>query len=298
MVRELTPAEKREYWVARLMAHLPIPWAAAIGSYMGERAVRAAIRDNLDWIQKMHCNLESLLEIGDRQEREQWIINWTRRVGRMHSEYTLIPRLIKDKRIEVLGKENLDGLDKSVIFVSCHSGNWELVGHVLWSLPRPIAALYATPENPVHQTIAIQVRKDWVDHTELIPASSRAMFQLVRALNRGNHLLLFIDEEKNGEILAPSLGRDLPYAGNRWLAARLAIKYNIDIFPIYVEEIDNSRYRVVIEQKLNHGSGPREKRARYLADQLDKRLDCWIREHLEQWYWLGTLDLNKTLPSK
>lgn len=133
---------------------------------------------------------------------------------------------------------------------------------------------------------------------ELVPASPRAAFQINRALACKKNLLLYVDEEKGGYVWAPSLGRELPYAGNRWMAARLAVRHEIDIVPVYVEQVAEARYRIVIEAKLQRGGGTETSRARSLADQLEQRLDEWIRARLEQWYWLPSLALDKPLPKR
>lgn len=299
-LENLTPEQKRELWVARLMAHLPISWTTAIGAYMGERAAHKAIQDNLDWIVKMHRNLECLLQMEDRREREAWIINWTRRVGRMYSEYTLAKRLVRVGNLQVVGQENLKNLEKPVIFISCHLGNWELAFHVLTSLERSLTILYAPQNNQFHQAIATWVRQNWGNPVELIPASSQAMFQLIRSLQNGNNLLVYVDENKDDYVWAPSLGRSLPYAGNRWLMARLAVRYEVDIIPLYVEEIRPSRYQVVIETKLKSlelNDSVKGEKAKNLADQMDQIMNQWIISRFHQWYWMSELDIDKPFPS-
>jgi lauroyl/myristoyl acyltransferase len=279
------------------MTFLPTDWTMAIGAFMGERAALQAIREKKDWVKNLHNNFEKLQGITDPVEREQKIIQWTKRVGSVHAGYPILQRMVTEGRLEVLGKENLENTTRPVIFTSCHLSNWEMIGYVFAPLPIPFCTLYAPPENPVYLNLAIQARKAWRNtNSEFIPASPRAMFALTRALAQGKNLVLFIDEERDGYIWGPSLGRKLPYAGNRWLAARLAVRYQVDIIPLYVEQIANARYRVVIEPKLEHGSGDAEDQARFFADQIDQRCDRWVRTHLNQWYWLSALDLDKPLP--
>ena len=292
----LTPDQQKELWASRLMTFLPTDWTMAIGAFMGERAALQAIREKKDWVKNLHNNFEKLQGITDPIEREQKIIQWTRRVGSVHAGYPILQRMVTEDRLELVGQENLQNLTKPVIFVSCHLSNWEFIGDVLTRLSRSSCALYAPLENPVYQHFAIKVRQDWGTKIELVEASPQAMFQLIRALTKDKNLLFFIDEEKEGYVWGPSLGRKLSYAGNRWLAARLAVRYQVDIIPLYGSQIANARYRVVIEPKLEQGSGDAENQARFFADQIDQRCDRWVREHLEQWYWLSALDLNKPLP--
>lgn len=294
--QKLTPDQQKELWASRLMTFLPTDWTTAIGAFMGERAALQAIREEKDWVKNLHNNFAKLRGITDPVEREQKIIQWTRRVGRLHSEFTILHQLVVEGRVEILGQENLSGLTSPVIFVSCHLGNWELTGQVVTSLQNCTYALYASPENPVYENIAAKARRGWKSKLTMVAASSCAIFQLNRALSQGNNLLLFIDEEKDGYIWGPSLGRKLPYAGNRWLAARLAVRHQVDIVPLYVEQVGNSRYRIVIEPVLKQVDGDPQSRTKNLADQLDQRLNDWIATRLDQWYWFSDLDLTKSLP--
>ena len=294
--QKLTTDQQKELWASRLMTFLPTDWTTAIGAFMGERAALQAIREEKDWVKNLHNNFAKLQGIDDPALRQKKIIEWTKQVGRVHAEFTILQRLIEEHRLEVLGQENLHNTTQPIIFVSCHLSNWELVGHTVTRLPNRVSALYVPPENPVYEPIMAKARQEWKDSTELIPASSRAIFQLTRALTSGNNLLLFIDEEKDGYIWAPSLGRKLPYAGNRWLAARLAVRHQVDIVPLYVERVGNSRYRVVIEPVLKQVDGDPQGRTKNLADQLDLLLNQWISQRLEQWYWFSGLDLDKPLP--
>ncbi len=293
---KFTLLQQSQLWLAELMSVLPIPWTSAIGHYFGKRAAIQAIHNGDDWIKNMHISLERLRGIDDFKLREQQIIEWTGRIGRLHTQFTVLQRLVQEGYVEVVGQENLQNVSQPTIFVSCHLGNWELAAYIGTTLPNPSCALYAPPPNALYRYIATQARNSWMADFDLVPASSSAMFQLARALKAGSNLLLFIDEEKDGYIWGPSLGRKLPYGGNRWLAARLAVRYQLDIVPGFVEQIDESRYRIVIEPKLQKKSGNDDNCARYLADQIDERMDQWVRERLEQWYWLSWLDLDKPLP--
>ena len=84
--------------------------------------------------------------------------------------------------------------------------------------------------------------------------------------------------------------------GNRWLTARLAIRYQADVLPVYVERIEEARFRIVIAPKLVAAGGDDDERARSLADQLDHLLNTWIQSHPEHWHGLWEFDLDNPLP--
>ena len=110
-------------------------------------------------------------------------------------------------------------------------------------------------------------------------------------------LAIFVDEERQSFIWAPSLGRNLPYAGNRWLAARLAVRHRRKIGPIFVEPLGLARYRIVIQPPLDQPDGMQgEALSRHLADQIDARLEAWVRPRIENWYWLPYFEPDAPCP--
>ena len=128
--RQLNFLEYGQLAIIELMSRLPIDWISAIGGYLGERVMRQAICEDSPWIKQMHINFERLRGIKDADLREQMIIEWTRQIGRVQSEFTVLQRMTREDKIEVIGHENLQNISQPVIFVSCHLANWELVGHV------------------------------------------------------------------------------------------------------------------------------------------------------------------------
>lgn len=274
---------------------LPVTWVSSIGAYLGQYVAQKAIRDNVPWISVMHKSLERLKGIEDQHQREDWIIDWTKRIGQVRAEFLVLQRIAEEGYLEIIGQENLLNITQPAIFASCHLSNWELLAYVATKLPRITCDLYVPPENPLYRHIADQARQAWQAQIDFIEFSPRAIFQLTKSLADGKNLLLFMDEEKDDYIWGPSLGRELPYAGNRWFAARLAVRHQVDIVPSYVRSLGASRYQVVIEPKLDRCEGSSDQQAKYLADQLDERMDGWVREYLDQWYWLSWLDLDKTL---
>jgi lauroyl/myristoyl acyltransferase len=176
-----------------------------------------------------------------------------------------------------------------------------LAGYILSLLAGPKCALYLAPENPIHHRLALEARIRWHRlhpqlKPELIPASSTAMRQIARALARGSNLLMYVDEQRGDYIMAPSLGRVIPRAGNRWLTARLAVQHEADIVPVYVEPMGHARYRINIAPKLTPGEGDASTRALALSEQMDRCFDAWVRKHIDHWYWFPDFDPEKLPP--
>jgi lauroyl/myristoyl acyltransferase len=230
------------------------------------------------------------------EARARAVVAFSRGVGGVYAQFNVLQRIVADGRLEVIGAGHLASASTPCIVAGCHLGNWELLGHAMCLRPNPGTALYLPPDNPVRHRLAVRARLRWREDFDLVPASPRAMFALSRALEAGRNLLLYVDEERDGHVMAPGLGRALPYAGNRWLAARLAVSHGVDIVPAYVERQGAARFRLVIEPPLASDEEDRRERAKSLADALERRLDAWIRPRLVDWYWFSSLDLDRRVP--
>lgn len=294
--RKPTLAEHLELGISVLMRYLPIGWTSSIGAYFGTRFARNGIAAGRKWIKRLHHNIERLNGVTDPATRQARIIDYARQVGRVYAEFAVQQRIVAAGRLEVVGREHLENLSRPAIFVSGHLANWELVGHLHTLMANAGCALYDPPESPIRHRLAIRARSAWRSDSQLVAASSKALFQIAKALHAGCNLLIYVDEQRDGYIWAPSLGRQIPYAGNRWLASRLAVRHQADIVPVHIERIGDDCFRVIIEAKLLPGEGSEDQRARFLADQIDQRLETWIRARPEHWYWLAMLDLDKPAP--
>ena len=98
--------------------------------------------------------------------------------------------------------------------------------------------------------------------------------------------------------MGTKLGRRIPYTGNRWLTARLAVRYRADILPVHVERVGAARFRLVIAPKLVALGSDEDERARSLADQMDGLLNSWIGSQPDHWYGLWEFDLDQPLPER
>lgn len=301
--QKLSREEKFEWVMVRLFRLIPMTWASWIAGEMGARRGRAAIKADRLWVQRLRANLTRFCGVEDPAELDRRVIAFTRRLGRSYAEYAFLQRLFASGRVEMLGGENLDAAGKPFILVGCHIGNWELIGGLAqkWG---GSAVLYLPLASRVREDLARDVREAWPD-IELIPASPDAMLgidavmRLDRALAQGKNLAIFIDEERQGYVWAPSLGRKLPYAGNRWLAARLAARHSVPLVPAFVETLGLGKHRIVIQPKLEAPAElTGEALSRHFADQLDARLEAWIRPRIETWYWLPYFDPDVSCPMR
>lgn len=293
-----TPAQLAEYGLARLLAFLPIDWTSDIGAFLGARTAKKGMIAQRQWIERLHVNLGEHFNISDKGECEKKLIEFMSRVGRVYAEFMVQQKIVRQGRLDVVGEEILADIDRPVIIASCHITNWELVGHVAAKLKRPVCVIYLPPTSPVEHHLAREARRRWPAQFEQVPTSSATMRQVNKAIARGSNVLIFIDEEKDGYVAAPSLGRQIPYAGNRWYASRLAVKHNMEILPVHIEPRGKATYQAIVSPLIRPAdTGTNDQKARQLADALNDYLNECVGRLLEHWYWLPDFDRNKA-PNK
>lgn len=291
-----------EALMVKLLRHLPITWASWLGGEMGAIQGRVALKGTSLWVQRLRRNITHFSGVTDPDELDRRVIAFTRRIGSFYAEYPNLQRLYASGRVELVGGEHLDAAGRPFILLGCHIANWELIGALArrWG---GSAVLYLPLGDGIREKIALQARKAWPD-LELIPASPNAMLgidavlRLDRAVNEGKNLAIFVDEERHGYVWSPSLGRSLPYAGNRWIAARLAARHNMNIVPAFVERLGLARYRIVVQPALERPQETTSQQALawYLADQIDERVEAWVRPRIENWYWLPYFESDLPCP--
>ena len=268
---------------------LPIRFVSGVGAYFGERHAVLGLAANRLWVQRLHCNLDRYGIASPPAQREQRIVAFMHRVGRIHSELLVASRMVAQGDIEIVGQENLERLNGPTIIVSCHLSNWEFVSGI--ALNSPTCVLYEPPADPFDHFIACRTRLARTRNWEFIPSAGNAMRRIARALADRKNVVIFADEEKNGYIWSPRLGRDIPCEGNRWFAARLAVRYGAQILPVYVQTKGVASYRVVIEPPVEPFiSGIPNDDARRLADFIDDRLNVWVSSNIEYWFYLPFFD--------
>lgn len=296
--KPFTLKQRAQLLLARLFRYLPLAWVSAIGGFLGARQGRRAIRANRLWVRRMHQSYAALFGAADENTREQRIIAHTRHVGEVYAEIPVIHRMIKAGQLDIVGQAHLENLSKPVILVSAHMANWELVGHIAELVGGRISDIYLPLANPVQALITQEIRAQWRfannQPVHLVQANSSAMRTMTKSLTQGNNLLLFIDEVKDSTVQSPRLGRNQAHRGNLWFAARLAVRFGVDILPIHIEPAGVGRYRAIIEPKLSPAAfaGNDKEQKQALAERLDQTLTAWIIKHPDHWYWLPMLALN------
>jgi KDO2-lipid IV(A) lauroyltransferase len=161
---------------------------------------------------------------------------------------------------------------KPALVFAAHLANWEL--------PPLAASAYGMPGAVAEAIIPLRA----VSMGELIPSDRAAPVRVARALEKGVHVGMLIDQHL-------SQGVDVTFFGRRCkanpLIARLARHFDCPIHGVRAIRLPGGRFRAEISEAIEaprDAGGSIDVQATMQA--ITAVVERWVREHPEQWLWL------------
>lgn len=192
---------------------------------------------------------------------------------------------IESERIEIKNAEQFkklrdDGLP-AILFTG-HLANFELLPMAAAKFGLHIKSLFRAPNNKYVAARIADARKDVSEN--LIASREGASFQLMSALERGDHVGVLVDQKFRRGINVPFFGHDAP---SNPLLAKLARRYDCPVHGARTVRLPNGRFRLEITEEL---ALPRTKDGdidiRGTTELVNKVVEDWVREYPEQWLWI------------
>ena len=187
--------------------------------------------------------------------------------------------------IEVEGWENILAaleLNRGLILITGHMGNWELAGRYLARQNLPINVVIKRLRNGYFNDYVNKARnKDGIK----IVYKTKTMRAILSALQNNEVVVLLIDQDAGKEgIVFPFLGRDASvFTGY----ARLAEHYDTPmIMGIALRKSDRINRFVFEEYVLPSGFLPEKDRKSKIVEYFNNRLAEYILSFPEQWFWV------------
>jgi KDO2-lipid IV(A) lauroyltransferase len=202
--------------------------------------------------------------------------------GKTFIEYVFLDKYRKDnKYINLENKNILDIVkkrNKPVIFVSGHFANFELMSMELTKQNIKLATIYRPLNNFFLNPFMEFQRKKYVCKNQ-IKKGRAGVRDAMKYIDKGYSIALMIDQRvSEGEIVnlfnEPALTTTLP--------AQLALKYNLDIVPVFIEREKNNDYRVMFYSPIDIN---KFKNKLDLSKHLNNQLESMLLKNPEQWIW-------------
>lgn len=187
------------------------------------------------------------------------------------------------ERIEVHGADVLTHLSEGgrpILFISAHLGHWQILSLVVKNLGIPIAQFYSPTTNPFTNSTLSEALAPFVN--EGIPKTRQSFKDLLLCLREGKSLLILADQATRTDLQKspkiPFFGRPVSMPRG---PVQLALRTGAALVMGRVERLNGGAYfRVSFDPPLDSSLGEDA-----LLRAFNERLECWIRETPEQWFW-------------
>jgi KDO2-lipid IV(A) lauroyltransferase len=171
---------------------------------------------------------------------------------------------------------------KPALIFAAHLANWELPPLSAGAYDMPAAVVYRRPNLGALADAILPLRAG--NMGELIPSDRAAPIKAARALERGAHVGMLVDQHF-------TQGVDVMFFGRRCkanpLLARLARHFDCPIHGIRAVRLPRGRFRAEITEAIE---APRDASGRVdieaTMQAITSVVEGWVREHPEQWLWL------------
>lgn len=178
--------------------------------------------------------------------------------------------------------EKLMNDGKGALVFAAHLGNWELPALAAPAYGLESAVLFRRPNVAAIDTAVQDIRA--VNMGEMIPTALDAPVRLAKALQRGLHVGMLVDQYHHKGVDVTFFGRT---TRANPLLARLAQKVECPIHGVRIVRLPGDRFRAEVTDEVEpvrDANGAIDVQA--TMQKITTIIEGWIRECPEQWLWL------------
>ena len=204
--------------------------------------------------------------------------------GRVFAEYMFIKKFREDrsnKNIIIEGQEILEDIkkkNKSVVFISGHLSNFELMAMHIEKSGIKLSAIYRPLNNIFLNKIMERIRKKYICKYQ-IKKCIGGMKKLMHLKKLNYSTALMIDQRVSQGIRSDFFNQK---ALTTTIPAQLVKKFKIPIVPIFIERINNINFKIVIKNPITFDN---EETTKTITDKLNLVLEKMISYKPELWIW-------------
>lgn len=276
--------------LSRLVCLLPLAVRLRMGNILGEICwLLVPARRKKMAVQNIKLSLEL-----NEQEASRIAKKSTTRFGRMLIEVLSYPLLNKEnieKKATLIGFENLlEALSygRGVIMSTAHSGNWELLGHILALHDLPLVSVAQKQTNQAMDTFINEYRTMF----GMQVTYKTGVRDMIRFLGEGKMLGLIMDQDAGA--MGPYVDFFGRPASTATGAAALARLKDAPIVPVFITENSMGKYTVIFHKIISiEKTADRDADVLAMTQKLTKIIEDHIRSHPEDWFWLHNRWKNK-----
>ena len=202
--------------------------------------------------------------------------------GMTFIEYVFLKQFREnDDHIQIEGEiilENIVNNKKPVIFISGHFANFELMSMEITKRKINLATIYRPLNNFFINPFMEYLRKKYICKNQ-IKKGLIGVKETMNYLNKRYSIALMIDQRV-------SEGEKIKFFNNdaltTTLPAQLALKYNIDIIPVFIERNKSSLFKIKVYEPIKPSLF---KNKMEMTKNLNNVLENMIIKNPNQWIW-------------
>jgi len=204
--------------------------------------------------------------------------------GRILSEYPYMKKFKNgklDSQIHIEGTEHLLDIrnnNKKVVFISGHFNNFELMAMQIENAGINVAAIYRPLNNIFLNKIMENIRVKYICKKQ-IKKGKTGTRELIQLFKDGYSIALMIDQRVSEGIKVNLFNHK---ALTTTIPAQLVKKYGIEVVPIYIERLNNTFFKMIVEKPLNFEN---KLSIDEITQKLNFLLEKMIKKNPDQWIW-------------
>ena len=227
-------------------------------------------------------NLKYFSKDISNQDSEKIIENMWENYGKTFIEYIFLRKFRSNNdHIELVGLENLGNIikrGKPVIFVSGHFANFELMSMEITKRNIKLATIYRPLNNFFLNPFMEYLRKKYVCKNQ-IKKGINGVRDTIEFLKNNYSVALMIDQRVSEGEKINFFGKD---ALTTTLPAQLAIKFNLEIIPVFIERKQGNNFEIEFYKPVNSKNFNDKIE---LSKELNTILEEMIKRNPCQWIW-------------
>ena len=231
-------------------------------------------------------NLEKFLGAQNLDVKNKIKVKMWKNYGKTFVEYLFLNKFRnKNSHIKIKGEEILNRIkekNKPVIFVSGHFANFELMTMELIKKEINLAAIYRPLNNFFLNPFMEYLRKKYICPNQ-IKKGLAGVKDAIHYIKNNFSIALMIDQRL-------SEGKKLPFFENMALTttmpAQIALKFNLDIVPIYIARTDDDNFQMEVYEPIKISKNEDVELDKLnISIKLNKVLEEMISRDPGQWIW-------------
>ena len=234
-------------------------------------------------------NISNVFKDKSSFEIKKIIKSMWKNYGYVFAEYVHLNKFrlnkFKKKHIKILGYKKIDQiikLKKPVVFISGHFGNFELMAMELEKSGVNLATIYRPLNNIFLDPFMVFLRKKYICKNQ-IKKGLKGTRDIIDFVKNKHSIALMVDQRVGESDRSPFFGIA---AHTTSIPAQIAIKFNLEIVPIYLKRLDDNSFEMeILEPLQTNRTDNLEEDKKRITIQINQIIEKMINKNPDQWIW-------------